>query len=112
MGYAEIVSAVKLDGGVKRLPMWTVKQQVAPYRDRLSTALSKEITDELKRRGILTLPTTLPTDERNWVILVEAKSALGEALTLATKALFCSKMDIPLAPGAHNDLKKLARQTQ
>jgi len=110
MGYAEIVSAVKLDGGVKRLPMWTIKQQVAPYRERLSTALSKEISDELRRRGILTMPATVPTDERSWVILIEAKTALGEAVSLASKAMLCSRLDMPMAPGAHDKHKKLARE--
>ncbi|MFC0599512.1 hypothetical protein [Streptomyces palmae] len=111
MSYADIASAVRLDGGVKRLSVWTIKQQVAPpFRERLSPALSKEITDGLNRHGILTLPTTLPTDQRDWVILIEKKSALGEALLLATKAVVCSRLDIPMAPGAHKELRKLARQ--
>lgn len=110
MGYDDIVSAVKLDGGVKRLPLWTIKQQVAPHWERLSLARSQKITNELKQRGILTLPTTLPTDERNWVLLVAEMSALGEALVLARRALTCSRLDMPMAPGAHKELKKLARQ--
>jgi hypothetical protein len=109
MGYAEIVGAVRLDGGVKRFPMSTIKQQLAPYRDRLGAALCKEMTGELRSRGILTLPATLPTDEREWVILIDEKSALGDALALATKAMLLSRIGMPMPPGAHEKHKRLAR---
>ncbi|MBT2365401.1 hypothetical protein J7E88_08710 [Streptomyces sp. ISL-10] len=110
MGYEEIVSAVRIDGGVKRLQMVTIKELAAPYRERLSTALSHEITDKLNHLGVLTLPTTLPTDERAWAVLIIEKSPLGEAVSLATKAVRCSELDTPMAPGAHTKFRKFARQ--
>ncbi|WP_432071195.1 hypothetical protein [Streptomyces sp. AA1529] len=105
-----IANVVKLDGGIKRLPMSVIKQQVAPYWERLSDARAEEVTEQLKRRGILTWPPILPTDERNWVVLVEEESAIGEALLLARRAIACSKMGVPLAPGAHEEFRKLAGQ--
>lgn len=110
MGYKDVVSAVRIDGGVKRLQMVTIKELVAPYRERLSTSLSQEITDELNSLGVLTLPATLPTDERAWAILIIEESPLGEAVSLATKAVRCSELDMPMAPGAHTKFRKLAEQ--
>ncbi|MFJ5043457.1 hypothetical protein [Streptomyces sp. NPDC088719] len=110
MGYDQLVSAVQIDGGVKRLAMWTIKEYAAPHRERLSNALAQEITSALHDRGIVTLPTILPTDERDWAILIVQKSALGEAVSLATKAVQCSKLDAPILPGAHKTYRLLSRQ--
>jgi hypothetical protein len=110
MSYEELVSAVKIDGGVKRLYMWTIKAYAAPSRDRLSAALSKEITDELRSRGIVTLPSVLPTDERDSAILITASSALGEAVKLATMAVLTSRVNVAVPPEATKKFKKLARQ--
>ncbi len=112
MGYEAIASAVEIDGGLKRLPMWLIKSHAAPYRDRLSEALCKEIAAELGRRGLMTLPSTLPTDEREWVIVMKTKSALGEAVTVARKAVFCSKLEVPMPLDTHTKYPRLARQVR
>jgi hypothetical protein len=110
MSYDELVSAVEIDGGVKRLHMWTIKSYAAPNRDRLSAALSKEITEELNSRGIVTLPTVLPTDERDSAILITASSALGEAVKLATVAVLTSRLNVAMQPETPRKFKKLTRQ--
>ncbi|WP_198549338.1 hypothetical protein [Streptomyces kanasensis] len=44
------------------------------------------------------------------MILIEEKSALGDALRLATKAMVLSRLGTPMPPGAHEQHKRLARR--
>jgi len=110
MGLEVIANAVKVDDGVKYLSMYTLKKYAAPHRDRLSRDLCTEISAMLDKAGLITLPKVLPTYENHWVFVIEKGTALGQAVTLATRVVGISKLGAPTPAGIHQEYPTLTAQ--
>ncbi|MFH9547690.1 hypothetical protein [Streptomyces sp. NPDC017435] len=94
MDFTKIAHAVEVDHGVKRLSMHYLKQFVTPARERLSPELCQKISAALSEFGLLTLPTTLPTSENEWVFVLSKTSALGQAVALSSAAFNMTKLRV------------------
>ncbi|MFD8971801.1 hypothetical protein [Streptomyces sp. NPDC059593] len=84
MDFTVIANAVYVDHGIKRLSMRFVKKYAAPERARLSAELCDQITEELDKAGLITIPKQLPTSENEFVFIIEKKSPLGQAVSIAS----------------------------
>ncbi|WP_432120937.1 hypothetical protein [Streptomyces sp. S1] len=78
-----IKHAVECDDGVKRLSMRFLKEHAAEGRSRLSRDLCTQITAELNRLELITIPRTLPTSENDFVWIIQKSSIMGEITTIA-----------------------------
>ncbi|WP_405979837.1 hypothetical protein [Streptomyces sp. NBC_00158] len=78
-----IKHAVEADDGIKRLSMAFVKKHAAPDRTRLSSELCAEISKELEKLGLITLPKRLPTSENAFVFVIGKESPLGHVVAVA-----------------------------
>ncbi|MBP5891028.1 hypothetical protein [Streptomyces scabiei] len=94
MDFTKIAHAVEVDHGVKRVSMHYLKQFVTPSRERLSPELCQKISTALGELGILTLPTTLPSSEHEWVYLLSRDSALGQAVALSSVAFNMTELGV------------------
>ncbi|MFE7839128.1 hypothetical protein ACFU53_24675 [Streptomyces sp. NPDC057474] len=94
MDFTKIAHAVEVDHGVKRLSMHYLKQFVTPARERLSPELCQKISVALGELGPLTLPSTLPSSEHEWVFVLSRDSALGQAVALSSAAFSMSKLGV------------------
>ncbi|MCM1965711.1 hypothetical protein [Streptomyces sp. G1] len=78
-----IKHAVEANDGMARLSMGFVKKKAAPDRARLSAEFCAEISKELDKMGIITLPRRLPTSENDFVCFIDKESALGHVVAVA-----------------------------
>ncbi|MFF0475133.1 hypothetical protein [Streptomyces sp. NPDC004284] len=78
-----IKHAVEVDDGVKRFSMRFLKEHAAEDRSRLSRELCTQISTELTRLGLTTIPRTLPTSENDSVWIIQKNSILGEITDVA-----------------------------
>ncbi|MEU0740091.1 hypothetical protein [Streptomyces sp. NPDC006134] len=85
MDFTVIAHAVEVDHGVKRVSMRFIKKYAAPERQRLSAELCHEISRELEKLGLITLPRRLPTSENEYVFVLSKDGPLGQAVALASK---------------------------
>lgn len=92
MDFTVIAHAVEVDHGIKRLSMRFIKKYAAPERQRLSTELCEEISKELDKLGLITLPRRLPTSENAFVFVIEKDSALGQTVTVASTLAALDKL--------------------
>lgn len=76
--------AVEVDHGIKRVGMGFLKHHAARDRVRLSADLCGQISAELDRLGLSTIPRTLPTSENEYVWVILKDSILGEIAHLGT----------------------------
>ncbi|MEU8431819.1 hypothetical protein AB0F18_02730 [Streptomyces sp. NPDC029216] len=78
-----IKHAVEADDGIKRLSMAFVKKHAAPDRTRLSAELCTDITKELDKLGLVTLPKRLPRSENEFIFVIKKESPLGHVVAVA-----------------------------
>lgn len=98
MDFTVIAHAVEVDHGIKRLSMRFIKKYAAPERERLSAALREEISKELDRQGLMTLPKTLPPSENEFVFVIKKDSPLGQAVSLASLVAGMEKLGMTSFP--------------
>lgn len=79
-----IKHAVEADDGAKRLSMRFIKKYAARDRIRLSSELCEQISAELDKLDLVTLPRTLPTSENEYVWIIQKSGVLGEVVYVAT----------------------------
>ncbi|MFF5919361.1 hypothetical protein ACFY8C_13530 [Streptomyces flavochromogenes] len=80
-----IKHAVECDDGAKRLSMRFLKDRATEgLRSRLSRELCTQISAELSRLGLTTIPRTLPTSENDFVWIIQKDSILGEITDVAS----------------------------
>ncbi|MFZ3499031.1 hypothetical protein ACODT5_38440 [Streptomyces sp. 5.8] len=79
-----IKHAVEAGDGVVRLSMGFVKKHAAPDRTRLSAELCADISKELDKLDLYTLPKRLPTSENTFVLFVNKESPLGHIVGVAS----------------------------
>ncbi|MFD5741059.1 hypothetical protein ACFXJM_27545 [Streptomyces massasporeus] len=92
MNFTVIAHAVEVDHGIKRLSMRFIKKYAAPERQRLSVELCDEISRELDKLGLITLPRRLPTSENEFVFVIEKSSTLGQTVTIASTLATLDKL--------------------
>jgi hypothetical protein len=112
MDFTVIANAVEVDHGIKRLSMRFIKKYAAPERDRLSAALREQISKELDRHGLMTLPKTLPPSEMDFVFVIQKDSPLGQVVSLAATVAGMEKLGMTSFPpgmfdSIHETLKDL-----
>ncbi|MEV7542916.1 hypothetical protein [Streptomyces sp. NPDC089915] len=78
-----IKHAVEADDGIKRLSMAFIKKHAAPGRTRLSSELCADISKELDKLGLVTLPKRLPRSENEFVFIIEKDGPLGQVVGVA-----------------------------
>lgn len=83
MDFTVIAHAVEVDHGIKCLSMRLIKKYAAPERERLSAALREQISKELDTQGLMTLPKTLPSSEKEFVFVIKKDSPLGQVVSVA-----------------------------
>nr|WTB30183.1 hypothetical protein OG781_12395 [Streptomyces sp. NBC_00830] len=98
MDFTVIAHAVEVDHGIKRLSMRFIKKYAAPERDRLSAALREQISKELDAQGLMTLPTTLPPSEHEFVFVIKKDSPLGQVVSVATMVAGMEKLGMTAFP--------------
>ena len=111
MDFTVIKHAVQVDHGIKHVSMRFLKELAAPDRVRLSAELCMDMSKELEKLGLITLPRRLPTSETASVYVIEKASPPGQAVSIAsTLAAFESVGQNPLPmlfenhPGARESL--------
>ncbi|MEU9250621.1 hypothetical protein AB0D66_02060 [Streptomyces sp. NPDC048270] len=92
MDFTVIAHAVEVDHGIKRLSMRFIKKYADPGRDRLSREFCDQITAELEKSGLITLPVRLPTSENEFVFVIEKESSIGQAVRIASSMAHLSKI--------------------
>lgn len=104
MDFTVIAHAVEVDHGIKRLSMRFIKKYAAPERERLSAALREQISKELGAQGMMTLPTTLPASENEFVFVIKKDSLLGQVVSLAAMVAAMEKLGMrSFPPGAFDN---------
>ncbi|MEU3395846.1 hypothetical protein [Streptomyces filamentosus] len=90
--------AVEVDHGIKRIGMSFLKQHAAKDRARLSVDLCTQISEELDRLGLTTIPRTLPTSETAYVWVIQKDSILGEITNVGAAVAQLDKMGMNPVP--------------
>ncbi|MFF5925547.1 hypothetical protein [Streptomyces hydrogenans] len=90
--------AVEVDHGIKRVGMDFLKRRAAKDRVRLSADLCAQISAELDRLGLTTIPRTLPTSENEYVWVILKDSILGEITQVGAAVALLDKMGMNPVP--------------